>query len=249
MAKKRRLWQQDPVARILFVYCHLCNIPLFSQVFRTKCSSFTSDLWPSGFCDEWSGSVDSIVRTTVSTSSYPGWIKSPHVVTLGILKISDLDSLTIFNGGGVFRSKLWSSQIWSFPKWGGVFRSKLWSSQIWSFPKWGGYSGVNCGHPKSEVFRNGGGVFQSKLWSSQIWSFPKWGGVFRSKLWSFKIWSFPKWGGFLVFNSRKGLSGKFGQKFTVQPETCLCITVVSPILRMWRLMRLWFMMLCRCEIY
>ena len=53
------------------------------------------------------------------TCSYPGWIKSPHVVTLGILKISDLDSLKIFIGGG--------------------------------------YSGVNFGHPKSEVFRNGGG--------------------------------------------------------------------------------------------
>ena len=30
-------------------------------------------------------------------------------------------------------------------------------------------------------------------------------------------------------------SRKFGPKFTVQPETCLCITVVSHILRMWRL--------------
>ena len=44
-------------------------------------------------------------------------------------------------------------------------------------------------------------------------------------------------GGFLVWDSRKGLSGKFGPKFTVQPETCLCITVVSHILRMWRLIR------------
>ena len=35
------------------------------------------------------------------TSSYPGWIKSPHVVTLSILKISDLDSLTIYIGGGI----------------------------------------------------------------------------------------------------------------------------------------------------
>ena len=25
-----------------------------------------------------------------------------------------------------------------FPKWGAVFRSKLWSSQIWSFPEWEG---------------------------------------------------------------------------------------------------------------
>ena len=46
-----------------------------------------------------------------STSSYPGWMKSPHVVTLGILK---------FSGGE-------------------------------------GYIGVNFGHPKSEVVRNGGG--------------------------------------------------------------------------------------------
>ena len=52
---------------------------------------------------------------TLKTSSYPGWIKSPHVVTLSILKLSDLDYLTIFMGGG--------------------------------------YSGVNFGHPKSEVFR------------------------------------------------------------------------------------------------
>ena len=48
--------------------------------------------------------------STFQTSSYPGWIKSPHVVTLGILKLSDVDYLTIFIGGG-FRSKLWSSQI------------------------------------------------------------------------------------------------------------------------------------------
>ena len=58
------------------------------------------------------------VEQTTQTSSYQGWIKSPHVVNLGIQKISDLDSLTIFLGGG--------------------------------------YSGVNFGHPKSEVFQNGG---------------------------------------------------------------------------------------------
>ena len=91
------------------------------------------------------------MQVKVKTSSYPGWIKSPHVVTLGILKVSDLDSLTIFTRGeGVFRSKLWCSEMVC----GG-----------------GGYSRVNFGHPKSEVFRNvcgGGGVFRSKLWSSQI---------------------------------------------------------------------------------
>ena len=41
------------------------------------------------------------VHEIIPTSSYPGWIKSPHVVTLGILKISDFDSLTIFIGGGI----------------------------------------------------------------------------------------------------------------------------------------------------
>ena len=88
------------------------------------------------------------------TSSYPGWIKSPHVVTtLGILKISDLDSPTIFigvGGGG------YSGVNFGHPK-SEVFRNGG-----------GGYSGVNFGHPKSEVFRNGGGVFWSKVWSSQI---------------------------------------------------------------------------------
>ena len=42
------------------------------------------------------------IRHWLETSSYPGWIKSPHVVTLGILKLSDLDSLTIFIGGGEY---------------------------------------------------------------------------------------------------------------------------------------------------
>ena len=81
-----------------------------------------------------------------------------------------------------------------------------------------GYSGVNFGHPKSEAFQNGGGVYSGVTLVIQNLKFSEMGG-----------------GGFLVFNSRKGLSGKFGPKLTVQPETCLCITVVSHILRMWRL--------------
>ena len=41
----------------------------------------------------------------------------------------------------------------------------------------GGYSGVNFGHPKSEVFQNGGGgVLGSKLWSFQILKFSEMGG-------------------------------------------------------------------------
>ena len=99
----------------------------------------------------------------------------------------------------------------------------------------GGYSGVNFGHPKSEFFGNGGysgvnfGHFKSEVsemggYSGVNFGHPK-SEVFQN----------GGWGGFLVFNSRKGFSGKFGPKFTVQPETCLCITVVSHILRMWRL--------------
>ena len=88
-----------------------------------------------------------ISGTHKRTSSYPGWIKSPHVVTLGILKFS----------GGVFRSKLWSSQIWSFPKWGGYSGVNFGHPKSEVFQNGGGYSGVNFGHPRSEVFWNGGG--------------------------------------------------------------------------------------------
>ena len=78
-------------------------------------------------------------HNTNRTSSYPGWIKSPHVVNLGIQKISNLDSVTIFNRGG------YSGVNFGHPK-SEVFRNGG-----------GGYSGVNFGHPKSEVFQNGGG--------------------------------------------------------------------------------------------
>ena len=70
----------------------------------------------------------------------------------------------VFNLGGVFQSKLWSSQIWSFPLGGyfGVNFGHL-KSEVFHL---GGYFGVNFGHLKSEVFHLG--VFWSKLWSSQI---------------------------------------------------------------------------------
>ena len=75
-----------------------------------------------------------------STSSYPGWIKSPHVVTLGILKILDLNCMTIFGwGGGYFGVNFGHPKSEVFQNGGG------------------GYFGVNFGHPKSEVFQNGGG--------------------------------------------------------------------------------------------
>ena len=118
----------------------------------------------------------------------------------------------------------------------------------------GGYSGVNFGHPKSEAFQNGGGysrvnfghpkseVFRNGGYSGVNFGHPK-SEVFRNGGYSgvnfgdskSEVFQNGEGGGFLGFNSRKGLSGKFGPKFTVQPETCLCITVVSHILRMWRL--------------
>ena len=120
-----------------------------------------------------------------SCSSYPGMDKvSTCSNCIGILKLSDLDSLTIFMGEG------YSGVNFGHPK-SEVFRNG------------GGYSGVNFGHPKSEVFWNGGGG----------------GGAF----WS----SIPE----------RGFLENLDHEFTVQPETCLCITVVCHILRMWRLIR------------
>ena len=72
--------------------------------------------------------TSAVLSGNLKTSSYPGWIKSPHVVTLGILKFS----------------RGYSGVNFGHPK-----------SEV--FQK-GGYSGVNFGHPKSEVFQNGGGI-------------------------------------------------------------------------------------------
>ena len=113
-----------------------------------------------------------------------------------------------------------------------------------SYIKWQGVFGVNFGYPKSEVFSFFGGVFGVNFGypKSEVFSF-FWGGEYSRvnfghlKCEVFHLMGYfgvhfghPKsevfhgWGGFLVWNSRKGLSGEFGQKFTVQPETCLCIT-------------------------
>ena len=122
----------------------------------------------------WSASVPTLERV------YPRGIQiSLHIPSPG---------LQAFLGGGYFGVNFGHLKSEVFHLWG-VFRSKLWSSQIWSFPL-GGYFGVNFGHCKSEVFHLGG-VFRSKLWSSQIWSFPIGGGFFGVNFWSSQIWSFP----------------------------------------------------------
>ena len=91
-----------------------------------------------------------------------------------------------------------------------------------------GYSGVNFGHLKSEVFQKGGDsrVNFGHL-KSEVFQNVGGGGYSRVNSGHLKSEVFRNGGGeggFLVSNSRKGLSGKFGQKFFVQPETCLCIT-------------------------
>ena len=69
-----------------------------------------------------------------------------------------------FWGGGYSWVNFGHPKSEVFRNGGGVFQSKLWSSQIWSFLKWGGgYSGLNFGHLKSEVFQNGGGAFWSEI--------------------------------------------------------------------------------------
>ena len=98
------------------------------------------------------------------------------------------------------------------------------------FSKWGGYSGVNFGHPKSEVFQNGGGYSGVNFGHPKSEVFQNGGGYSGVNFGHPKSEVFRNGGG--------GLSGKFGPKFIVQPETSLCITVVSHILRMWRLIRI-----------
>ena len=100
-----------------------------------------------------------------------------------------------------------SLHIWKLPpaKGGWVLWSELWSTQICS---------LHCG----------GGVLWSELWSTQIWSL-HFGGYSDLNFGQLKSEVFILGrGGTLIWNSREGCSGEFGQKFTLQPETCLCIT-------------------------
>ena len=124
-------------------------------------------------------------------------------------------------GGGCQNWKYSKCQEMAKFQWGGGgFQSKLWSSLVISNLKFFIFGEVGCQNWKyskcqemAKFQLGGGGYFRvnfGHLWSSQIWSF-----------------SFSGGGCFLVWNSRKGLPGEFGQKFTVWgmcTETCLCIT-------------------------
>ena len=138
----------------------------------------------------------------VVTSSYPGWIKSPHVVTCH----TDLPKFQFSGGGG--DSETEKSKCQDLPKfqffWGGGY-SETEKSKCQDLPKFQ-FSGEG-GNSETE---------KSKCQDLPKFQFSGGRGVFQSKLWS----------------------GKFGPKFTVRPKTCLCITVVSHILRMWRLIRI-----------
>ena len=140
----------------------------------------------------------------------------------GILKLSDLDSLTIFIGGdsethgfglsdnfhlGVF----WNSQIWTLWQFsfGGVFCTQTWS--LWQFSFWRGVF-WNSDLDSLTIFIWGvfwnsliwtlwqfllGGVF----WNSQIWTLWQFsfGGVFwNSLIWT--LWQFSFWGGILYLD-------------------------------------------------
>ena len=100
----------------------------------------------------------------------------------------------------------------------------------------GGYSGVNFGHPKSEVFQNGG-IFRSKLWSSQIWSFPKWGGYSGVNFGHPKSEVFQNGGGGLSgLKFQKGAFWKnLGKNLLFSQKPACAWQIVSHILRMRRL--------------
>ena len=94
-----------------------------------------------------------------------------------------------------------------------------------------GYSGVTTENTQIAKiclnfnFRGGGVTLEVKTRSAKIclnFNFFG-GGVVKTQ--SAKIWlNFSFQGGSLIWNSREGLSGEFGHKFTVHTETCLCIT-------------------------
>ena len=77
------------------------------------------------------------------------------LVTLGILKILDLNSDNFWLGG---RVNFGHPKSEVFPKGGGgYFGVNFGHPKSEVFQNGGGYFGVNFGHPKSEVFQNGGG--------------------------------------------------------------------------------------------
>ena len=102
LVNKKIFWDREGCLNVMLYW--LCN-PSFWVYLTLVISSVKSWYFRSQF--QWSrqnytsAPVTSYTCWKCKTSSYPGWIKSPHVVTLRILKLSDLDSLTIFIGGGI----------------------------------------------------------------------------------------------------------------------------------------------------
>ena len=174
----------------------------------------------------------------------------------GILKLSDLESLTIFIGGVFWNSQIWT--LWQF-SFGGVF----WNSQIWTLWQFsfGGYS-ETLGFGLSDNFHWGGILKLSDLDSLTIFILGGRRGIlklldldsltifilggvsetlgfglsdnFHLGGYSETLWQFS-FGGYSVLQNR-GILSEFGPKF--QPlQQAHASQIVSHILRMWRLTR------------
>ena len=142
------------------------------------------------------------------------------------LKLSDLDSLTIFIGGGILKlSDLDSLTIFT---WGGILKlSDLYSLTIFI----GGYS-ETLGFGLSDNFHLGGGILRlMDLDSLTIFIL---GGY--SETLGFGLSDNFHWGGYSeTVLQNGGILHEFGPKF--QPlQQAHASQIVSHILRMWRLM-------------
>ena len=131
----------------------------------------------------------------------------------GILKLSDLDSLTIFIGGVFWNSRMWT--LWQFSFWGGILKLSdvdsltifiggvFWNSRIWTL--W-----------QFSFFLRGGILKVLELDSLTIFIL---GGVFWNS-WSWTLWQFSfggeGGGGYSVLQNRE-YSEDFWTKISTTP--------------------------------
>ena len=156
----------------------------------------------------------------------------------GILKLSDLDSLTIFIWGGILKlSDLDSVTIFIFGgysetlgfglsdnfHWGVFWNSWIWT--LWQFLFWGGILKLSD-LDSLTIFILGG-------YSETLWQFSLGGVFWNSQIWT--LWQFSFGGGDSVFQNR-GILPEFGPKFQTLQQAHAS-QIVSHILRMWRLIR------------
>ena len=106
---------------------------------------------------------------------------------------------------------------------GGYFRVNFGHLKSEVFHWGGGYFGVNFSHIKSEVFHWGGyfGVYFGHI-KSEVFHLE--GGYFGVSFGHLKSEVFHGGGELSGLKFQKGAFWRIWTKFTVQPETCLCIT-------------------------